>query len=73
MHANEEQSITNIIATMRRDLPICSDYDEDFFDDFGEFEEFDDDNDAARPEETKTTPIHSENWTIVDAFNWEVI
>ena len=28
---------------MRRDLPICSDYDEDFFDDFGEFEEFDDD------------------------------
>jgi hypothetical protein len=54
---------------MRRDLPICSDYDEDFFDDFGEFEEFDDDNDAARPEETKTTPIHSENWTIVDAFN----
>ena len=52
---------------MRRNLPICTDFDEDLMDDFGEFDDFDDD--APQPNRTTTTPIHSDNWTIVNAFN----
>ena len=52
---------------MRRNLPICSDFDEDLMDDFGEFDDFDDD--APQPNRSTTTPVHSDNWTIVNAFN----
>ena len=67
MHANDEHLTTNIITTMRRNLPICSDFDEDLMDDFGEFDDFDDD--APQPNRSTTTPVHSDNWTIVNAFN----
>ena len=52
---------------MRRNLPICTDFDEDLMDDFGEFDDFDDD--APQPNRTTTTTVHSDNWTIVNAFN----
>ena len=41
------------------------DFEEEIFDDFGEL----DDDEVLLPRKKKSAPVHSDNWTIVDAFN----
>ena len=52
---------------MTRKEFINSDIDTEIIDTFGEFD--DDVQVAGHDEECEVTPIHSEHWTIVDAFN----
>lgn len=50
---------------MKKDYINEFDYDDELFDDFGELG-----NDGkSLPRKQKCEPIHSDNWTIVDAFN----
>ena len=52
---------------MKKELPVCMDFEDDLIDDFGEFDDMDDD--FPRPDRSRATPIHCDNWTIVEAFN----
>lgn len=52
---------------MKKELPVCMDFEDDLIDDFGEFDDMDDD--FPRPNRSRVTPIHRDNWTIVEAFN----
>ena len=52
---------------MKKELPVCMDFEDDLMDDFGEFNDMDDD--FPRPNRSRVTPIHCDNWTIVEAFN----
>jgi hypothetical protein len=52
---------------MKKELPICMDFEDDLIDDFGEFDDMDDD--FPRPDRSRVIPIHCDNWTIVEAFN----
>lgn len=52
---------------MSRETPFELELDDELFDDFGELDDEADDN--SQPREKTMITIHSDNWTIVEAFN----
>ena len=50
---------------MKRNLPLDLDANLDLFDDFGDFTT----TETEKTPKEKVTPIHSDNWTIVEALN----
>ena len=50
---------------MKRNLPLDLDANLDLFDDFGDFTT----TETEKTKKEKVTPIHSDNWTIVEALN----
>ena len=50
---------------MKRNLPLDLDANLDLFDDFGDFTT----TETEKTQKEKVTPIHSDNWTIVEALN----
>jgi hypothetical protein len=50
---------------MKRNLPLDLDANLDLIDDFGDFTPVE----TEKKQNEKVTPIHSDNWTIIKAFN----
>ena len=50
---------------MKRNLPLDLDANLDLIDDFGDFTT----TETEKNQKEKVTPIHSDNWTIIKAFN----